>query len=88
MDNNKPLHWLVASSADPNKISLMIKGLAVAIPSVVAFFTLIGHPIAPDALTGLLDSVATAVTAVLTAVSALVALYGLIRKVFYYFIKR
>lgn len=77
------INWLVISSSDPNKVSLTVKGvLTAAIPTIL----FVAHLAGVDAIVGqnaqsVIDAVGTFVMGGLYAVSAIVSLYGAIRKI-------
>jgi len=76
------LRWLLQSSADPNEVSLTIKGLLIgAIPVVMAVLGLAHINLGQDQLTGIVDALVNVVQIALTLFSAVATLYGLVRKV-------
>ena len=80
---NKALHWLIASSADPTKISATIKGFSAFIPAFSILLTLLGHPLPADSIAGTIDAMAIVATAVLSVVSAVYGLFGAVRKIYF-----
>lgn len=81
----KLVAWVVMSSANPQQVSLTIKGLAVtAVPAILTFmgFVHIGTGIDVYSLTSLFTSLANVVAALLTAVGLIMAFYGAARKVY------
>lgn len=79
----KFLQWLVVSSADPGKVSLMIKGVLYGIlPTIVALAGL-AHVTIPEneTLTGAIDGLALTIQYGLGAIASILAAYGAIRKI-------
>ena len=74
---------LIKSSADPEKISLSIKGISVFIPAAVILFQILNVDLNAEIFQEVLDSVANAAVATIAAISAIVTAYGLIRKLFF-----
>lgn len=70
-------NWILKSSADPEKISLSVKG-AVA---VTVFFG-INHFIEPSVINDGINSIALLTTQIAQAFSSLVMVYGFLRKIF------
>jgi len=67
----------LGSSVNPNKLSLTIKGALIAlVPIIVAILKASGVDITEISLIDLINSI-------FTAVSALLVVYGLGRKIFY-----
>jgi hypothetical protein len=80
----KFLQWLILSSVDPKSKSLAVKGILLSIIPYVIFlsgFTNIAVPDS-DTLVVLADLFASIVQIVLTAVSLIVTLVGIIRKIY------
>lgn len=67
------MDWL-KSSADPARISLTIKGLAVFVPSLIILLSVFGFSATPDDLTQVINTLAV-------VASGIVTLYGLGRKI-------
>jgi hypothetical protein len=78
------VEWIVYSSNDATQISLTVKGALLGIIPYLMIVAGIAHVNVGDSttLTALVDSIANFVQVALTAVSALVTVYGLARKVF------
>ncbi len=75
------LQQFLESSQDPAKLSLMVKGtLTVIVPAAGFALKLIGHEIDVAVLQQIVDGIANFVMVVGTAVSAGMALWGLVRK--------
>ena len=74
---------LLASSKDPAKISLTVKGLAILVPSAVMLFGFLGVDISALDLNELVDSLANAAFAIATAFSAVTVVIGSARKIYY-----
>lgn len=70
------------SSVDPNKIALTIKGFAALVPVVVVALSYFHVSVGAAELNHVIDVAAQVVILVGSAVSGLVMLYGLIRKLF------
>lgn len=70
--------WVVVSSADPKRWSMTIKGLLAMFVPILA--SLAG--LDTDTLNGLVQTIAQTVEYGLYFVGALVALYGLVRKLY------
>ena len=80
----KSRNWLSASSADPTKYSKTFIGLAGFIPSALALVKVFGMDgISFEEVEALLTDADSALVALLSAVSGVVALYGFLRKVYY-----
>ncbi len=77
----KFIEWIIYSSKNPEKLSLFFKSLVAFIPTAVSCFALLHIYVTPESLGAVLDSIATTITAVGSAVLALTTLYGAIRKV-------
>lgn len=75
------LHPLIASSADPTKIALTVRGLALAlVPVAVQVLRHYGIEATEESLTGFLMRFTEAVTAFIAAAMLIV---GLVRKAYY-----
>jgi len=71
MEKNK----IIRSSVDPKKVSLTIKGVGIAlIPTLIFIAGLFGFSFVEADLTGLVNAVAT-------LASAIMIVYGLVRKI-------
>lgn len=79
----KFLQWLVASSKDPGKFSLFIKGLAAfVIPLIVALANLTHLALpGPEAITIAFDSLSLVVYYILGAISLVAMAWGGVRKI-------
>lgn len=74
--------WL-QSSQDSNKVSLSVKGfLTGLIPLIVILVKVFQIDIAEAQINEIIDTLGNTVIVVWTAVSAIITLYGLIRKLF------
>lgn len=81
MDTLKKIgQWIVYSSANADRYSLTIKSLVKFLPTALIVFALFGFEPEQGAIIAILESIATAVTALGAAVFALQAVYGAIRK--------
>jgi hypothetical protein len=75
------LEAILRSSKDPSKISLTIKGAAAFIPSILILTGFLGiNTVTELQLTNLVDSVADTTVAVLSVVSGIVTIWGIVRK--------
>jgi len=75
-------NWILLSSQDASKLSLMIKGVLLGVlPAVVAFAGLVNVQLDSAALEQTVELVSQIVLYVGGAISALVTAYGLIRKI-------
>lgn len=76
--------WLVWSSADPEKLSLTVKGVLAGIGTLITVVIGVANVHLPEGapalLTQIVDATVLAVQAIAGAVSALAAVYGLARK--------
>lgn len=73
---------LLGSSIDPYKLSMTIKGLIIgAIPVLVLLGRLTGVDLDPGTLNDLADSAENTILIIGTAVSSVVTLVGVIRKI-------
>ena len=71
MEKNK----IIRSSVDPTKVSMTIKGVGIAmIPTVIFIAGIFGFSFVEADLTGLVNAVAT-------LASAIMIVYGLVRKI-------
>lgn len=78
---NKKKHWLIASSANPEKVALTVKGVLVGVlPVILILAPIFGIPV--DNLSGVVEATVVAVQAFLTALSSVMVLYGLLRKIY------
>lgn len=78
----KIINWLVISSADPEKLSLTVKGFLVGIIPIVSFvlhFSKIN--LGDETLTSLIDSIVVLIQAALGIVAGIVFVVGLVRKI-------
>ena len=69
------LQWIVNSSANPEKLSLTIKGAVVFVPSLIILLSLFGFKASPESLTELINLLAT-------FAGAAFMLFGLGRKIY------
>lgn len=69
--------WLIRSSADPRNTSLAIKGALVAIMPIVLYVT----GIAEADFNIVVEAIVSTIFALSTIVSAVMTVYGIIRKV-------
>jgi len=76
------LHWVLASSANPEEASLTIKGILVgAVPAAMFLIGLAHVDIGSDQVNALVDSVAQFVESFLALVAAAITTYGIARKI-------
>ena len=81
LGSSKFTNWLVQSSSDPEKVSMMVKGILVGIiPFLMQFLPLIGIKLSPD-LVNIPDFVYGVVFYGLTAIGAVIAVMGFLRKI-------
>lgn len=74
-------HWLIASSVDPSKVAMTVKGILVGIlPILVMIAPYFGIPI--DDLNGVIDAIVKVVEVGLTLVASVMVLFGLLRKAY------
>ena len=75
------LNQILASSQDPQKLSMTVTGvLSSLIPIAGALITMAGHQVDTAALQDLVTAIGTAITTIGAAVSAVLTVWGLIRK--------
>jgi hypothetical protein len=75
------LRWLLQSSANPNEVSLTVKGLLIGvIPTLMTIFGLAHVNLGQDQLTAIANGIVAVIQAGLILVSAITTLYGLCRK--------
>lgn len=73
------INWIVTSSANPEKVSLTVKGALIAIiPSLLVFSQMMHWGWSNDQLTLVVEAIASIVSAFLVCV-------GIIRKIYYLF---
>jgi len=78
----KIIAWIVLSSKDPQKVSLMIKGAAAWAGTYILFFAGIFHfNVGQSDVASIFEAVAKFVEYALYAISAVSTVWGLIRKV-------
>ena len=81
---SKVLHWIIVSSADPNEVSLTLKGLFLtAIPSIMFAVGIAHLNLGQDQVTGIFDSATAFVQTSLAVVGTAITLYGAVRKAYY-----
>jgi len=79
----KIIDWIVLSSADPSKLSLMVKGiLTAAIPTVIFLAKIFNVEVGGEDLTAFVDAFVVFIGAVAAAISAYMTVVGFFRKVF------
>jgi hypothetical protein len=79
---NTLVRWIVVSSADPQEISLSIKGVLVGlVPYVIAISGLAHLNVGQDQMTGLIDGVANVIQYALALVSGVMMVWGMARKI-------
>lgn len=79
----KIIAWIVLSSKDPNKVSLMIKGVLTGVITYVVFFAGVFHlNIAEGDLKTLAESATKIVEVTLTFISLFMSTGGMIRKIY------
>lgn len=78
----KILIWLVASSANSEKVSLFVKGVLLGVvPFLVTLFGLAHINVGQSDLTAVIDGIAVVIQVGLGLVSAVMAVVGLVRKI-------
>jgi hypothetical protein len=78
----RALEWIIASSADANKLSLMIKGVLLGVlPVAVAFAGLVNVQLDSATLEKVVETISQIVLYGGGAISALVTAWGLVRKI-------
>ena len=78
----KIIAWIVLSSKDPNKVSLMIKGLALGAVTWIVFFAgLFNVNLQPTDVALLIEEGAKLLEWALTGISIIMTVYGMIRKI-------
>ena len=83
-----PINPIIASSADPKEISLVLKGAIVAVAPLVALvIKAAGGEISNDDLQNIVSNAADIVTAVGGIASLAMMSYGVVRKVYFSFKK-
>jgi hypothetical protein len=76
------LRWLLQSSANPNEVSLTVKGLLIgAVPVAMVFLGLAHVNLGQDQLTAVVDAIVNVFQDGLMLISAGATLYGIVRKV-------
>ena len=75
------LYKISRSSSDPKKLSLMIQGLGVLIPSALLLSQFFGVSLTSGDLQAVLDSLNSAVVAGIAVAGAIATLVGAVRKV-------
>lgn len=79
---NTLVRWIVISSQDPSEISLTIKGVLVGvIPYLMILIGLAHLNVGQDQLSTIVDGACTLIQDALMLVSAVMTVYGLVRKV-------
>lgn len=78
----KIFDWIVYSSANPEKISLTLKGAGVLIPTIIMLLSFLGKSSVSEIdLQVVLSSFTDTILAILAAVSAVASFVGLVRKI-------
>ncbi len=78
------INFIIRSSADPQKVSLMLKGILGAIATLLTvYFGLADISVGSAEINTVVDTIVTVVQNVLLAISGIVAVYGFIRKLYY-----
>lgn len=81
--------WLVISSANPQATALTVKGAVGTIVGLLVMISpIMGIGLAPIGAETLTNDIVSTITAVLTSVSAIATVVGLVRKIFKTFIKQ
>lgn len=76
------IHWVVASSANPNAVSLTVRGaLLGSIPAIMYVVGVAHLNLGQDQITAVFDAVAGFLQALLTVVAMGLTLYGAVRKI-------
>lgn len=74
-------NWVIYSSANAEEISLTVKGVLLGIvPAVIILGNLAHVTFTSDQLTHIIDGIVAAIGAIGLIVSAIMTLYGLLRK--------
>lgn len=74
---------LLGSSVDPTKLSLTIKGVLLGIVAIITpILIFYGYDVAQLDLNGLVDMIINSVQAIVLAVSAVMTVWGAIRKIY------
>ena len=81
----KLIAWIVVSSADPDEVSLTVKGALVAVIPTLMAVAGIAHINLGDGslLTSLVDALAELIQVTLTLVATAIAVWGITRKIWY-----
>jgi hypothetical protein len=79
---------LLGSSVDPTKLSLTVKGILLCVVGIITPLLIgWGYDVAQMDLNGLVDLIVNAVQAVAIAVSAVMTVWGAVRKIYVNFKK-
>mgnify|MGYP003407973175 CR=1 FL=1 len=77
----KIIAWMLLSSKDPQKISLMIKGVLTGVVTYVVFFAGLFHiNLAPTDINSVIEAIVKIIELLLSVVSVIATAWGLIRK--------
>jgi len=80
---NNLITQILQSSKDPEKLSMTVTGvLSSLIPAAGFLITASGHNVDNAALQGFVTAIGSAIVAVGSAVSAVLTVWGLLRKLF------
>ena len=83
------MNRIFSSSKDPNKVALTVKGiLAGLIPLILVIAGIAQIDLTAEELTGVVESLGSAIVAVWLAISAVITVVGLARKVILKFVNR
>ncbi len=84
MNIKKIWDWIVLSSADAEKISLMVKGFLMGIlPLILIMMHAANIQTSNELLTAVIDTIAQVIVVAGTGISSLVTVVGLIRKIYF-----
>lgn len=72
--------WLVRSSSNPDELSATVKGLAGFIPSIIIVTSILHLNVGADDLENFIKSLALFVSGFTTVVTAVVSVFGFLRK--------
>ncbi len=78
------VQWILVSSENPTKVSLMIKGILVSAIPTILWATNTFHVLqylAPESIAAIIDYIVTVISNGLTAVGLILTAWGAIRKI-------
>ena len=75
-------NWLVVSSANPQKISLTVKGVIISLIPILLTLSGIAHlSITSDGITNIASLIANLIDVSFTIIASISIVYGIIRKI-------